>query len=114
MYTVRLTLLRGDTPEVTVPGTGNVAMTCRYFGISRQLYHTWLRRYHARAWGLRGRSRRPKSCPHATDVEVVETIVHLHRTYHFGPTKSSMNLKRYHDVPSGGPAGYGASSHGCA
>jgi hypothetical protein len=25
--------------------TGNVAMTCRYFGISRQLYYTWLRRY---------------------------------------------------------------------
>ena len=25
----------------------NVAMTCRYFGISRQLYYTWLRRYRA-------------------------------------------------------------------
>ncbi|WP_442024267.1 helix-turn-helix domain-containing protein [Nocardia sp. 2YAB30] len=24
---------------------GNVAMTCRYFGISRQIYYTWLRRY---------------------------------------------------------------------
>jgi transposase InsO family protein len=28
----------------------------------------------------------------------VEKIVHLRRTYHFGPTKISMYLKRYHDV----------------
>ena len=25
--------------------TGNVAMTCRYYGISRQVYYRWLRRY---------------------------------------------------------------------
>ena len=25
--------------------TGNVAMTCRYYGISRPTYYTWLRRY---------------------------------------------------------------------
>jgi len=79
--------------------TGNVAMTCRYFGISRQLYYTWLRRYQDEGLdGLRDRSRRPKTCPHATDAEVVEKIVHLRRTYHFGPTKISMYLQRYHDV----------------
>ena len=38
----RLAVLR-HVEEVT----GNVAMTCRYFGISRQLYYTWLRRYRA-------------------------------------------------------------------
>jgi transposase-like protein len=38
--------------------TGNVAMSCRYFGISRQLYYTWLRRYQADGLeGLRERSR---------------------------------------------------------
>ncbi len=79
--------------------TGNVAMTCRYFGISRQHYYTWLHRYQAEGLdGLRDRSRRPKTCPHATDAEVVEKIVHLRRTYHFGPTKISMYLQRYHDV----------------
>ena len=35
--------------------TGNVAMTCRYYGISRQVYYRWLRRYqeqrHRRAAG---------------------------------------------------------------
>jgi len=25
--------------------TGNVAATCRYFGISRQCFYTWLKRY---------------------------------------------------------------------
>jgi transposase len=79
--------------------TGNVAMTARYFGISRQVYYTWLRRYRAEGLeGLRDRSHRPKTCPHATDAEVVDKIVHLRRTYHFGPTKISMYLHRYHDV----------------
>ena len=40
--------------------TGNVAMTCRYFGISRQVFYTWRRRYdELGADGLRDRSRRP-------------------------------------------------------
>jgi transposase-like protein len=25
--------------------SGNVAQTCRYYGISRQTYYSWLRRY---------------------------------------------------------------------
>ncbi|MDT5254949.1 MAG: hypothetical protein QOD10_29 [Mycobacterium sp.] len=29
--------------------TGNAAMTCRYYGISRQAYYRWLRRYRNRA-----------------------------------------------------------------
>ena len=74
-------------------------MTARYFGISRQVYYTWLRRYRAEGpEGLRERSRRPKSCPHATHTEVVGKIIHLRENYHFGSTKISMYLKRYHDV----------------
>lgn len=30
--------------------TGNVSLTCRYFGIKRQAYCNWLRRYESRAW----------------------------------------------------------------
>ena len=79
--------------------SGNVALSCRYFGISRQLYYTWLRRYQAEGVeGLRDRSWRPKTSPHATHTEVVEKIIHLRRNYHFGPMKISMYLKRYHDV----------------
>src|ERR1043165_1507772 len=52
--------------------TGNVALTCRYFGISRQAYYIWYRRYAAEGIdGLRTGSKRPKTCPHATRAEVV-------------------------------------------
>jgi hypothetical protein len=36
--------------------------------------------------------------PNATDAEVVGKIVYLRRSYHFGPQKIAMYLKRYHDV----------------
>jgi transposase-like protein len=85
--------------------TGNVAMTCRYFGISRHTYYFWLRRYEQLGpEGLRERSHRPLVCPHATKAEVVGKIIHLRQHYHFGPEKISMYLKRYHEVsvsPSG-------------
>jgi transposase len=79
--------------------TGNVAMTCRYYGISRQAYYIWYRRYLAEGiGGLRTRSKRPKSSPNATHVEVVGKILHLRQHYHFGPEKIAMYLKRYHDL----------------
>jgi transposase len=79
--------------------TGNVAMSCRYFGISRQLYYTWLRRYRAEGLeGLRERSRRPHVSPNATHTEIVGKILYLRQHYHFGPAKIAMYLKRYHDV----------------
>jgi transposase len=85
--------------------TGNVAMTCRYFGITRQAFYKWLRRYEEQGLdGLRDRSRRPHVIPHATKPEVVGKIVYLRRNYHFGPHKISMYLQRYHDIevsPSG-------------
>jgi transposase InsO family protein len=85
--------------------TGNVALTCRYFGITRQAFYKWLRRYEEQGLdGLRDRSRRPHMIPHATKPEVVGKIVYLRKHYHSGPHKISMYLKRYHDVqvsPSG-------------
>jgi transposase InsO family protein len=85
--------------------TGNISLTCRYFGITRQAYYTWLRRYEEQGVeGLRDRSRRPHVSPNATKAEVVGKIVYLRRHYHFGPHKIAMYLKRYHDVgvsPSG-------------
>lgn len=79
--------------------TGSVAQTCRYYGISRQIYYTWLHRYEEEGLdGLRDRSSRPKSSPNATKAEVVEKIIYLRKNYHFGPLKISMYLKRYHDI----------------
>ncbi|WP_279537776.1 helix-turn-helix domain-containing protein [Amycolatopsis acidicola] len=61
---------------------GNADMTCRYFGITRQTYYNWLRRYRAEGTdGPRDRSKRPRTIPNATRAEVIEVY-----------------LKRYHDV----------------
>ncbi|MFJ9867776.1 helix-turn-helix domain-containing protein [Streptomyces sp. NPDC101165] len=74
-------------------------MSYRYFGISRQAYYTWYRRYQADGVeGLRTRSKAPKTSPNATHVEVAGKIIYLRQNYHFGPEKIAMYLKRYHDV----------------
>jgi len=79
--------------------TGNVALTCRYYGISRQCYYTWYRRYQAHGLeGLRDGSSRPQVSPNATRTEVVGKIIYLRQHYHFGPAKIAMYLRRYHDV----------------
>jgi len=79
--------------------TGNVAMTCRYYGITRQAFYLWRRRYETGGLeALRDRSRRPQFCPHETSTEIVGKIIYLRQNYHFGPTKIAMYLKRYHDV----------------
>jgi transposase InsO family protein len=85
--------------------SGNVALTCRYYGISRPCFYKWLHRYEELGEeGLRDGSSRPLNSPGATRTEVVGKIVYLRENYHFGPQKISMYLKRYHDItisPSG-------------
>jgi transposase len=96
----RLAILR-HTEEIT----GNVALTCRYDGISRQCCSTWRRRYDAHGLdGLRDRSHRPQVSPNPTRTEVVGKIIDLRQHDHFGPARIAMSLKRYHEVqisPSG-------------
>lgn len=66
--------------------TGNVSKTCRYYGITRQAYYKWLRRYEAGGVAaLRDGSSRPHTSPNATQAEVVGKIVYLRQNYHFGP-----------------------------
>jgi transposase InsO family protein len=90
----RLAVLR-HVEEVS----GNVAATCRYYGISRNCYYKWLRRYEAEGLaGLRDRSSKPHYSPRATRAEVIEKIIWLRKHYHFGPEKIAMYLRRYHDV----------------
>ena len=93
----RLAVLR-HAEEVT----GNVAATCRYYGVSRQCFYKWRRRYEELGEeGLRDGSSRPLNSPNATPAEVVGKIVYLRQHYHFGPLKISMYLARYHDIQIG-------------
>ena len=90
----RLAILR-HAEEIT----GNVSLTCRYYGISRQCFYKWRRRYDQHGLdGLRDRSHRPLVSPNATRTEVVGKIIYLRQHYHFGPAKIAMYLKRYHDI----------------
>jgi Helix-turn-helix domain len=82
----RLAILR-HAEEIT----GNVSLTCRYYGISRQCFYTWRRRYDAHGLdGLRDRSHRPQISPNATRTEVVGKILYLRQHYHFGPARIAM------------------------
>jgi len=98
--TRRLAIIR-HAEEVT----GNVSQTCRYFGITRQTFYIWLRRFEEKGLeGLRDKSSRPHVSPNATNAEMVGKIIYLRQNYHFGPHKIAMYLKRYHEVtisPSG-------------
>jgi transposase len=90
----RLAVLR-NAEEVT----GNVARTCRYYGISRPTFYKWLRRYQDEGIvGLRDRSSAPHHCPHATHADIVNKIVYLRQNYHFGPVKIQMYLTRYRHI----------------
>ena len=77
----------------------NVARVCRHFGISRQAFYKWKRRYEQHgAAGLCDRPRAPHRSPHATPNEVVSKLLYLRQTYHFGPRKIADYLKRFHGV----------------
>ena len=77
----------------------NVALTCRYYGISREVFYKWHRRLDRFGVdGLRDRSRRPHVSPSATPEETVGKILYLRQHYHFGPYKIAMYLQRYHDI----------------
>ncbi|WIY00595.1 helix-turn-helix domain-containing protein [Amycolatopsis mongoliensis] len=89
----RLAVLR-HAEEVS----GNVAAACRYYGISRTVFHRWKHRYEDEGIdGLKDRSSAPLCCPTITPPDVVEKIVYLRQHYHFGPLKIEMYLRRSHD-----------------
>jgi transposase-like protein len=89
--------------------TGDVALTCRDHGISRQGFYTWRRRYDANGLdGLRDRSHRPQVSPNATRTEVVGKIISLRQHDHFGPARIAMYLRRYHEIQIS-PPGCGGS-----
>ncbi|MER5201363.1 leucine zipper domain-containing protein [Streptomyces sp. NPDC002884] len=68
--------------------TGNIAVRCWYFGLSRQACYTWYRRYQAEGVeGLRTRPKAPKTSPNATHVEVVGKIIYLRQNYTSAPRR---------------------------
>ena len=79
--------------------SGNIAKTCRYFGIPRSLFYVWRNTY--RELGDEGLKRKkpiPKTHPNQTPDEIVEKILYLRRKYHLGPTRIMWYMARYHSM----------------
>lgn len=79
----------------------NVSKACRYFGISRETFYTWKRSFEKQ--GDEGLTNKrpglaPGTCPWRTQGETEQKILHLRRTYHFGPQRISWYLLRYHGL----------------
>jgi Helix-turn-helix domain len=79
-----------------------VAATCRYYGISRECYYRWLRRYEADGLdGLKDRSAPTTPFTPGHQAEVIEKIVWLRRRYHFDPGQDHLvsgPVPRRHDL----------------
>lgn len=83
----------------TARDAGNVAWTCRHFGISRKTFYKWRQRYNQHGdLGLADRARAPHHSPRATPRDVVGKILYLRQHYHFGPGKIADYLKRFHSL----------------
>jgi transposase InsO family protein len=88
--------------------TGNISKTCRYFGISREIFYQWKRSYDSLGETALINS---KPCPENRSIRVPqpieEKILHLRKTYHFGAQRIAWYLDRYHSVKvsSGGVQG---------
>ena len=74
--------------------SGNVAKTCRYFGIPRSSFYRWHKVYleHGEE-GLRCKKPIAKSHPNQTPDEIVEKILYLRRKYHLGPVRIMLDTK---------------------
>ncbi|MEK7848601.1 MAG: helix-turn-helix domain-containing protein, partial [Chloroflexota bacterium] len=62
---------------------GNAALTCRHYGISRQTFYRWKRRYNPRnLTTLESRSHRPKHLRQPTwSPELAQTVLKLREQY---------------------------------
>jgi hypothetical protein len=80
--------------------TGNVALSCRYYPISRQAYYTWYRRYCAEGLdGLHSRSKQPRTQPERHPHQGGrKDLLPAPSTTTSPPTKTAMYLTRYHDI----------------
>ena len=79
--------------------SGNVAKTCRYFGIPRSSFYRWRNVYleHGEE-GLRSKKPIAKSHPNQTPDEIVEKILYLRQKYHLGPVRIMWYMARYHQM----------------
>ena len=76
--------------------TGNVSRTCRFWGISRDTFYRWKRKYETDGeTGLINRKPCPENIALRITRDIEDKALYMRCTYHFGPAKISWYLKRY-------------------
>ena len=85
---------------------GNVAKTCRHFGIARQPFYGWKKNYEKLGnEGLVNHKPCPENPRLRVAPEVAEKIVYLRTTYHLGPVRMGWFMQRYHPQLKGSKSG---------
>ena len=79
--------------------SGNVAKTCCYFDVGRASFYRWQERLLKYGEdGLTPGKPGPTAPPNQTPPEVVESVLHLRKTYHLGLMRIVWYLERYHGI----------------
>ena len=79
--------------------TGDVAKTCRYFGIGRSSFYRWRDAYRKGCEeALANKPPIPKWHANRTPIEIEEKVLHLRSKYHLGPMRIVWYLARYHGI----------------
>jgi transposase InsO family protein len=77
----------------------NITATCRYYGICRETFYQWKRRYSAKGEaGLINSKPCPENPTLRVPPPIEEKILYLRKTYHLGQQRISWYLARYHDL----------------
>ena len=64
---------------------GNVVLTCRYFGISRNTFYRWKKNYKSKGEiGLVNSKPCPQNLKLRTPAVIEDKIIYLRQHYHFG------------------------------
>ena len=78
---------------------GNVVLTCRYFGISRNTFYRWKKNYKSKGEiGLVNSKPCPQNLKLRTPAVIEDKIIYLRQHYHFGQLRISWYLWRYHQI----------------
>jgi transposase InsO family protein len=78
-------------------GIGSDAKSYREFEVSRSTFYSWRKVFEREGpRGLIPKKPVAKSHPRKLSPELVEKIIHLRTTYHFGPQRIAWYLARYH------------------
>lgn len=71
----------------------SISDLCRHYGISRKTAYKWINRYQQEGiLGLDDQSRKPRSCPHQTEPDLVEALLEARRRHPTWGAKKLLKL----------------------